>query len=123
MIRKTIAALILVPVTIVLVLFAVANRHSVPVSFDPFEPTNPALAVTLPLFLLIMLLVIAGVVVGGVAAWLRQSKWRARARRLAAEVRKLGAENARLRTETGRTERRISALPAVESPRLSIPPD
>jgi uncharacterized integral membrane protein len=123
MIRKTITALVLVPVTIVLVLFAVANRHPVPVSFDPFDPASPALAVTLPLFLLILLLVIAGVAVGGAAAWLRQSKWRARARRLAAEVRRLGAENARLRSEAGRTERRIAALPAVESPRLSIPPD
>ena len=43
--------------------------------------------------------------------------------RLAAEVRRLGAENARLRSEAGRPERRISALPAVESPHLSIPPD
>jgi hypothetical protein len=31
---------------------------------------------SVPLFALILTLVIGGVVIGGVAAWLRQSKWR-----------------------------------------------
>src|SRR5437016_3373113 len=97
MIRKTIAALVLVPVTIVFVLFAVANRRAVVVSLDPFDPINPAFAVTLPLFFLIMFLLLAGVILGGAAAWLRQSKWRARARRFEAETRRLRAEIARLR--------------------------
>ncbi len=43
----------------------------------------------MPLFMLIFALVAVGVVVGGIAAWLRQHKWRMRARRAEAEARDL----------------------------------
>jgi uncharacterized integral membrane protein len=92
LLRKIIAALILVPLAIVLIAFAVANRQIVTVSLDPFSAEHPASTVTLPLFALIIGLLIAGVVVGGVAAWLRQSKWRRNARRLEREVSDLRAE-------------------------------
>ena len=46
----------------------------------------------MPLFILIFVLVGLGVLVGGIAAWLRQHKWRARARRAEADVRRLRAE-------------------------------
>src|SRR5437762_1056973 len=114
MIRKMLTALFLVPLTIVLVLFAVTNRHAVVVSFDPFDPSNPALAISLPLFLLILFLVLAGVAIGGTAAWLRQSKWRLRARRFEAEARRVGAENKRLRNDLAHSDRRNPPLPAVE---------
>src|SRR5262245_66513689 len=80
MIRKTVSALILVPLAIVLVIFAVANRQVVVVSFDPFDSVHPALSAAFPLFVLILILVIAGVIIGGIAAWLGESKWGARAR-------------------------------------------
>ena len=37
MLRKAISVLILVPLAIVLVAFAVANRGNIVVSFDPFD--------------------------------------------------------------------------------------
>ena len=43
MLRRIIAALILVPLAIVLIAFAVANRQDVTVSFDPFSSVAPAL--------------------------------------------------------------------------------
>src|SRR5215813_13337775 len=89
MIRKTVSALILVPLAIVLIVFAVANRQTVVVSFDPFDSVHPALSAAFPLFVLILILVIGGVIIGGIAAWLRQSKWRARARRYEREARAL----------------------------------
>jgi len=92
MIRKTVVALMLVPLALLIVVFAVANRQPVTVSFDPFGAGDPALAATLPLYILIFILVILGVIVGGLAAWLRQHKWRRAARRAAAESRKLRAE-------------------------------
>jgi uncharacterized integral membrane protein len=91
-IRKIVTALILVPLAIVLVVFAVANRQIVTVSFDPFDTAQPAFAVTMPLFVLIIVLLIIGAVIGGVAAWLRQSKWRRTARRLDRDVRDLRNE-------------------------------
>ena len=72
-------------------MFAVANREIVTVSFDPFDPAQPAMALQLPLFVLIFVLVGLGVLVGGIAAWLRQHRWRVRARRAEAEARELRA--------------------------------
>ena len=87
--RKFIAIAILVPLAIVIVMFAVANREIITVSFDPFDSAHPAFALKMPLFMLIFVLVAVGVVVGGIAAWLRQHKWRMRARRAEAEARDL----------------------------------
>jgi uncharacterized integral membrane protein len=97
MLRKIITAVILVPLAIVIVGFAVANRQLVTISFDPFDASHPAYALTLPLFVIILLLVILGVIVGGTASWLRQHKWRASARRAEARNRELSAEIAQLR--------------------------
>ena len=51
--RKIVSTLIVVPLAVVIIAFAVANRQSVTVSFDPFSSTSPAYAATLPLFVLI----------------------------------------------------------------------
>jgi uncharacterized integral membrane protein len=86
---KIVTAVILVPLAVVIIAFAMANRESVTVSFDPFSAAEPAAAATLPLFALVILLLIIGVIVGGAAAWLGQGEWRQRARRLEREVREL----------------------------------
>ena len=78
--RKFVAIAILVPLAIIIVMFAVANREIITVSFDPFDSAHPAYALKMPLFMLIFVLVGVGVVVGGIASWLRQHKWRMRAR-------------------------------------------
>src|ERR1039457_6091073 len=79
MLRKIITAIIVIPLAAVIIAFAVANRQAVTVSFDPFSATNPAYATTLPLFVIVFILVILGVLIGGIAAWIRQSKWRGQA--------------------------------------------
>jgi uncharacterized integral membrane protein len=99
--RKFVAAVILIPLAIVIIAFAVANRQIVTVSLDPFSSEHPASSVTLPLFALILLLLIAGVVIGGVAAWLRQAQWRRVARRLEREAEVLRGEVASLRRSSG----------------------
>jgi uncharacterized integral membrane protein len=118
MIRKIAKALILIPLAIVIVSLAVANRQAVIVSFDPFDQAHPAISVTLPLYVLILALVIAGVVIGGVAAWLRQGKWRWRARLAESQVRDLRADNDRLK----RVGPDGSAAAVTYTPRLTIPP-
>lgn len=92
MFGKVLTALVLVPLAIVLLIFAIANRRPVTVSFDPLMSGDPALAVTLPLFLILLITLIAGVIIGGSAAWLKQARWRRAARRAEAEVRRLQAE-------------------------------
>jgi uncharacterized integral membrane protein len=122
LLRKIVAALILVPLAIVLIAFAVANRQVVTVSLDPFSSSTPIAAVTLPLFALIILLLIVGVLVGGIAAWLRQSRWRRDARRWQREVSALrgevealkhGAEGAPIVPEAAEPPARLKLRPPI----------
>ena len=120
MMRKIVGALILVPLAIAFLVFAVANRQAVVVSFDPFDQAHPALTLTLPLFALVLALMIGGVIVGGIAAWLRQRKWRRAARRAQAQARDLRAEVDRLRRRMGEVP--ADPVAAGYAPRLTIPP-
>jgi uncharacterized integral membrane protein len=85
-VRKFLTALVLIPLGLIFIVFAVANRHWVTVSFDPFNSTNPAVAITLPLFVVIIAVAILGVVAGGSATWFRQRHWRRAARRHEADA-------------------------------------
>src|SRR3954454_4519676 len=122
MIRKLVSALVLVPLAIVLIAFAVANRESIIVSLDPFDQTNPALSIRLPLFVLILIVVIAAVILGGIAAWLRQSKWRRAARKAQAQVREWRAQLDVLERQNATAEPPPPALRVRQTPRLQIPP-
>ena len=92
MLRKIVHWLILVPLALILLIFAVANRHLVTVTLDPFDSSDPVLAATMPLFGVILLSAILGVICGGVATWLEQSHWRRAARKAQAEIRDLRNE-------------------------------
>jgi uncharacterized integral membrane protein len=113
--RKIISAIIVIPLLIVIVGFAVANRQAITISFDPFSSAQPAYSLTLPLFILIFVVLIVGVITGGVAAWTGQRVWRRTARRLDAEVRNLRSELDSARTQSGRA-------PERPNPPLVVPP-
>lgn len=114
MFRKIITAIVVIPLLIVVVGFAVANRQAVTVSFDPFSSANPAYAVTLPLFIIVFVLLIVGVIIGGVASWMRQASWRRSARRLDAQVRELHNEMDAMRSSVRPNE--------PQQPPLVLPP-
>jgi uncharacterized integral membrane protein len=99
MIRKIAAIVILVPLVLLIMTFAVANRAPVTVSLDPFGALPPMFSATSPLFVILLIVLTAGVIIGGVAAWARQSKWRRRARRLAADLKAAHAETEALRQQ------------------------
>ena len=90
--RKFFTALVVISLGLIFIIFAVANRHFVTVSFDPFNSSDPSVAVTLPLFLVIIVAAIAGVVAGGMATWFRQGRWRRAARQHEADARQARAE-------------------------------
>ena len=96
---------VLVPLAVIIIAFAVANRQVVTVSFDPFNANAPAAAVTLPLFALVILLLIIGVLIGGLAVWLRQGRWRQAARRLERELQHLRGKVAALEGAASRAHR------------------
>ena len=120
MFRKVVTALIVAPLGVLIIVFAVANRQAVTVSFDPFSATSPAYAVTVPLFGLVFILLILGVIIGGAAAWLGQSPWRRTARKLDADVRALHDELAEIRhhfgTQTPQSPREAGSMPINPPP-------
>src|ERR1700727_3371731 len=95
--RKFLTGLVLIPLGLVFVIFAVANRHLVTVSFDPFNSTDPSVAVRLPLFVVIIAVAILGVAAGGTATWFRQRHWRRAARRHEADANAARGQPAALR--------------------------
>ena len=84
--------LILIPLALILVVFAVANRHFVTVSFDPFNSAAPSISATMPLFVLIIVAAILGVIAGGCATWLSQRRFRRAARLHEADARAVRAQ-------------------------------
>ena len=110
MIRNIITALILLPIMLAIVLFAVGNRAPVTVGFDPFAAVPPMFSLAIPLFLLVLIMLMGGVILGGISAWMGQSRWRRRARRLSAELKTARAENEKLRRQID------SAAPQMQPP-------
>jgi uncharacterized integral membrane protein len=121
MLRKVLTAIVVIPLAILIVAFAVANRQVVTVSFDPFSSTDPAYAAKLPLFVLIFALVILGIIVGGVATWLRQASWRRTARALDADVRTLHQELEAMRRRMAEEEARRDEVRGEDARSLSLP--
>jgi uncharacterized integral membrane protein len=113
--RKFLSAVILIPLGLIFLVFAVANRHLVTVSFDPFNSVDPAMSASLPLFVLIIAVAVLGVLAGGCATWLGQRRWRRAARRHEADARAARAELADLRAASLASSR-------AEPARLPAPP-
>lgn len=96
--RRILQILILAPVLIVIIALAIANRTPVTLSLDPFTPSEPAVAIeNIPLFVLLFVAVLIGILLGGIGSWFSQGKWRRRARDSRYEAAKLKQEADRLK--------------------------
>jgi uncharacterized integral membrane protein len=91
--------IILVLVAIVAVSFAVINDQPARLAFVPFVSQSDVFTYNLPLWLVIFVSIGLGVIVGGAAAWLAQSKHRRAAREARAEIRLLRSELDRVRAQ------------------------
>ena len=89
---KRLWLIVTLPLTVVLAVFAVANRASVEVSLWPFDIT-----LGLPLFLLALGSFALGLLIGGFLLWLPLLRWRHRARGEERRARRLEAELAAAR--------------------------
>jgi uncharacterized integral membrane protein len=98
-VRKFLTILLWVPLGLLFIVFAVANRHLVTVSLDPFDSKDPSLGFTLPLFVVIIAFAMLGVLAGGSATWFRQGRWRRAARQHEADARQLRGQLADLRVD------------------------
>ena len=104
-----------VPLGIVLVALGVANRAPITVSLDPFRPGNPALSIEPPLFLAFFVVLTAGVMIGGIAAWLSQAKVRRALYRTRVDLDRMKAERDQLVAE--RATVASGSVPALTGPR------
>lgn len=113
--RKIAIALVVVPLAIALIVFAVANREIVTVSLDPFDSAQPAWSVRMPLFVMIFVFLMSGVLLGGFAAWLRQGRHRRASRALRSDLvglrREIEILNSRLETQPPTTEPDTARVP------------
>jgi uncharacterized integral membrane protein len=102
--RKLVAALIVVPLSVLLVALAVVNRKPATLGLNPFDASS-GLSVEAPLFLFLLGAFALGLLIGGLATWLGQGKWRKTAR---AEAR----EASTWRRQADRLEKELEGLDA-----------
>ena len=86
MLNRFILIAVFVPLAIILVALAVANRGSASFTMDPFNPGNPALTWQMPLFVLLFAAVAVGMVIGSLATWIKQGRYRKMARQRSQEA-------------------------------------
>lgn len=96
MLRRILSLLVAFPVGVALVAIAVSNRHPVQLILDPFRPENPALSLELPFYAYLLGALVVGVVLGGFATWMGQSRWRRTARAQGQRAARFEAEADRL---------------------------
>ena len=99
MLRRVVWIAIGAPIAILLVTLALANRHGVRLVLDPFRPDNPVISLVLPFYVYLIGALLIGVVLGGIATWMSQARWRRSARQRGAEAYRWHAEADRLNRE------------------------
>lgn len=107
--RRFLILFVLLPLALIVVALSVANRQPVSLQLNPFAPLTSQWSLTAPMYVLLFAALVLGVVVGGVATWSRQRKWRQAARREHANAERLRQENERLRQHPATT-------PAIAGP-------
>ena len=87
------------PVAVVAIAFAVANRQWITVSFDPLHRDQPFASIAMPLWVLFFCGIFFGIFAGWIAAWLAQGKWRKAAKEARIELLRAQNEHERLKRE------------------------
>ena len=107
--HKLIFGLLVIPLGVLLTALAVANRKPTTLVLDPLGGVDPRLAVDVPLFLLMLGALALGLLIGGLATWLGQGKWRRIARQR-------GQESTHWRRQADRLEKELEAVDATNRP-------
>ena len=98
--------IITLPLLIVVVVFAVTNRHLVAFDFWPFS-----LEVAVPAFLPVLVSALIGFLVGGFIAWVSAGRSRSRARNAERDAEHLRLELARARREIEKQQKTAETAP------------
>lgn len=107
--RRFLILFVLLPLAVVAVALSVANREIIVLSLDPLGGASPRWSVELPLFILLFATLATGILLGGIATWIGQGKWRRAARSERANA-------ARLRQDVERLRERVATTPVLAPP-------
>ena len=110
---KHLSWIVTLPVTLMVVVFALANRHEVTLSFWPFPWTTD-----LPVFVIVLCCLLVGFLLGAGLLWLSGAPRRRRARQTAERARALADQLAELKRRQAAAERSApgSSLSAASQP-------
>jgi hypothetical protein len=97
---------------VVLIALAVVNRKPVLLTLDPFGAADTGVSLEAPFFLFLLGAFALGLVVGGIATWFGQGKWRRLAREETRQARDW-------RRQADRLEKELEGRGA--SPRAQLP--
>ena len=86
MLNRFLIVVIVIPIAVVLIALAVANRGLTAFTLDPFNPGNPALTINVPLFVLLFSVLALGMILGSLATWFKQGRYRRIARQRSIEA-------------------------------------
>ncbi len=113
--RRIFRWIIGLPLVILVIAFAVANRKAVVLSLDPLHEADPLISLELPLWLLMSLGIFIGLVVGYAACWFAQGKHRRLARERQREVSRLSTalDQARKGEASQSNEQAAIPLPGI----------
>lgn len=106
MANRIVGWVILVPLCLGLIVFALANRHFVAINFNPFSPVDGAVApgYGVPLFVVLYVVLLVGVLLGGIATWFAQGRHRRGEKHWRRESHQLNRELEGLRRNQGLTQ-------------------
>ncbi|MCS6758482.1 MAG: DUF1049 domain-containing protein [Candidatus Devosia euplotis] len=99
MVNKIVGWVVLVPISLGLVVLALANRHFVVINFNPFAPGDVIAApgYGVPLFVVLYVVLLIGVLAGGIATRFAQTHHRRREKHWRREAQTLTGELENLR--------------------------
>ena len=97
--KRVLQWLVLVPLALVGIAFAVANRQIVWVNLDPFATqASEQIELKAPLFVTLILTLAIGVLIGGIFTWFAQGRQRRALREARGEMARLRADVERMKT-------------------------
>ena len=105
MVNRIVGWVILVPLCLGLIIFALANRHFVVVNFNPFAPVEATVmpGYGVPMFVVLYVVLLVGVLLGGTATWFAQARHRRGEKHWRREAHMLNGELEKLRRHHGQT--------------------
>jgi uncharacterized integral membrane protein len=109
MTKRLVWIVFLIPLSIIIMSFAVGNRTIVDMQLAPFSLINPQLIISAPLFVFLFISLVLGLIIGSSITWVNQGIYRRKARFITREVETLKAE---IRKNDANVRDAMPALPS-----------